>query len=134
MPVQAYRHHINLPNLKPVVWIGRAKQELVAFPPAVAAAMGYALYEAQKGNKHPNAKPLHGFGGAGVLEVVEDYDGDTWRTVYTVRLAGRVYVLHAFQKKSKHGIATPKTEIDLVKARLRRAEQEHALWLMERKG
>ena len=84
------------------------------------------MYEAQKGNKHPSAKPLRGFGGAGVLEVVEDHDGDTYRAVYTVRLAGRVYVLHAFQKKSKHGIATPKAEMDLVERRLREAEAFHA--------
>jgi phage-related protein len=80
------------------------------------------IYEAQKGNKHPSAKPLHSFGGAGVLEIVEDHDGDTYRAVYTVRLAGRVYVLHAFQKKSRHGISTPQAEIDRVKARLRKAE------------
>jgi phage-related protein len=76
-----------------------------------------------------DAKPLRGFGGAGVLEVVEDHDGDTYRAVYTVRLAGRVYVLHAFQKKSKSGIATPRAEINLIKARLKRAEELHAAWL-----
>ncbi|MSO99916.1 MAG: hypothetical protein EXR07_02520 [Acetobacteraceae bacterium] len=123
-----------MPDLKPVVWIGGAKEDLVAFPEEVVRAVGFALYEAQKGGKHPHAKPLHGFGGAGVLEVVENDDGDTFRAVYTVRLAGRVYVLHAFQKKSKHGIGTPKAEIDLVTARLRRAEQEHAAWLLEQKG
>ena len=73
------------------------------------------IYEAQKGNKHPSAKPLHSFGGAGVSEVVEDHDGDTYRAVYTVRLAARVYVLHVFQKKSKSWIKTPKAEIDLVR-------------------
>ena len=123
-----------LTKAKPVVWIGSAKDDLVAFPREVVGAIGYALYEAQKGNKHPNAKPLHGFGGAGVLEVVEDHDGDTYRAVYTVRLAGRVYVLHAFQKKSKSGIKTPKAEINLVKARLRRAEEQHAEWLQEQRG
>jgi len=107
---------------------------LVSFPEEVVSAVGFALYEAQKGNKHPDAKPLHGFGGAGVLEIVEDHDGDTYRAVYTVRLAGCVYVLHAFQKKSRHGIATPKAEIELVKARLRKAEQYHAVWRAERKG
>lgn len=91
-------------TLKSVIWIGGSKDDLIAFPDEVVGAIGFALYEAQKGNKHPNAKPLHGFGGAGVLEVVEDHDGDTFRAVYTVRLAGRVYVLHAFQKKSKSGI------------------------------
>jgi len=121
-----------LTKAKPVV--GSAKDDLVAFPREVVGAIGYALYEAQKGNKHPNAKPLHGFGGAGVLEVVEDHDGDTYRAVYTVRLAGRVYVLHAFQKKSKSGIKTPKAEINLVKAPLRRAEEQHAEWLTEQRG
>ena len=122
------------PNIRPVVWIGSAKDDLVAFPREVVGAMGYALYEAQKGNKHPNAKPLHGFGGAGVLEVVEDHDGNAYRAVYTVRLAGRVYVLHVFQKKSKRGVETPRATIDLVKARLRRAEEHHAEWLKEQKG
>jgi phage-related protein len=113
---------------KPLIWIGSAKEDLSAFPEDVKDAMGFALYVAQQGGKHAHAKPLHGFGGAGVLEVVEDHAGDTYRAVYTVRLAGRVYVLHAFQKKSKHGIATPKTEISLIKSRLKRAEQEHAAW------
>jgi phage-related protein len=121
-------------DLKPVVWIGSAKDDLAAFPLEVVSAIGYALYEAQKGNKHPGAKPLRGFGGAGVLEVVEDHDGNTYRAVYTVSLAGRVYVLHVFQKKSKSGIRTPKVEIDLLKARLKRAEDDHDAWLTERKG
>jgi phage-related protein len=123
-----------VPNIRPVVWIGSAKDDLVAFPQEVVGAIGYALYEAQKGNKHPSAKPLRGFGGAGVLEVVEDHDGNTYRAVYTVRLAGRVYVLHVFQKKSKSGVETPKAVIDLVKARLKRAEEQHAEWLKEQKG
>ncbi len=118
-------------RLKPVVWIGSAKDDLIACPQQVVGAIGYALYEAQKGNKHPHAKPLHGFGGAGVLEVVEDHDGDTYRAVYTVRLGGRVYVLHVFQKKSKRGVETPKAEMDLVNARLRRAREQHATWLKE---
>jgi phage-related protein len=134
MLVQAYMEVVAVPDTKPVVWIGNSKEELIAFPPEVVSAIGFAIYEAQVGNKHPSAKPLHGFAGAGVLEVVEDYDGDTFRTVYTVRLAGRVYVLHAFQKKSKHGIATPKAEIDLVKTRLRRALEQHSDWLKESEG
>lgn len=81
---------------------------------------GYALYRVQLGNKHPDAKPLKSFPG-GVLEVVSDHRGDTFRTVYTVRLEHAVYVLHAFQKKSKRGIATPGSEIELVKQRLQRA-------------
>lgn len=87
--------------------------------------MGYALFLAQGGGKHPDAKPLRGFGGTGVLQVVERFDGNAFRTVYTVRLADAVYVLHAFQKKSKRKVATPKQEIDLIRARLRRAEEHH---------
>jgi phage-related protein len=89
---------------------------------------------AQQSGKHVDAKPLRGFGGAGVLEIVEDHRGDAYRAVYTVRLAGRIYVLHAFQKKSKTGIETPKAEINLIKSRLKRAEEEHAAWLERRKG
>ncbi len=122
------------PSIKPVVWIGSAKLDLRTFPGEVNDSIGFALYVAQQGGKHSHAKPLRGFGGAGVLEIVEDHDGDTYRAVYTVRLAGRVYVLHAFQKKSKAGIKTPKAEINLIKSRLKRAEEEHAAWLERRKG
>jgi phage-related protein len=122
------------PGIKPVVWMGRAKVDLRAFPEEVKDWIGFALYVAQQGGKHSHAKPLRGFGGAGVLEIVEDDDGGTYRAVYTVRLAGRVYVLHAFQKKSKAGIKSPKAEINLIKARLKRAEEEHAAWLERRKG
>lgn len=87
--------------------------------------MGYALYLAQLGDKHDHAKPLKGFGGAGVLEVVEDHDGKAYRAVYTVRFATVVYVLHAFQKKSKKGVATPKSEIELIKKRLEAAAADH---------
>ncbi len=122
------------PIIKPAVWIGSAKADLRAFPDEVKDAIGFALYVAQQGGKHTGAKPLRGFGGAGVLEIIEDHQGDTYRAVYTVRLAGRVYVLHAFQKKSKSGIQTPKAEINLIKSRLKRAEDEHAAWLERRKG
>jgi phage-related protein len=87
--------------------------------------MGYALYQAQVGRKAPSAKPLRGFGGAGVLEIVEDHQTDTYRAVYTVKFSELVYVLHAFQKKSKKGIATPKPDIDLIKRRLRVAEEDY---------
>jgi phage-related protein len=87
--------------------------------------MGYALHLAQEGDKHPAAKSLKGFRGAGVLEIVEDYDTDSYRTVYTVKFADVVYVLHAFKKKSKKGIATPKADIDLIKQRLQRAAEDH---------
>jgi phage-related protein len=113
-------------RIKPVIWIGSSKDDLLTFPEEVIGAVGYALFRAQEGNKHPNAKPLHGFTGAGVLEVVEDHDGDTYRAVYTVRFTDYVYVLHAFQKKSKRGIRTTQGDIDLVRARLKRAEQEYA--------
>lgn len=85
--------------------------------------MGYALFVAQAGEKHPAAKPLKGFKGGGVLEVVEDFDGNTFRAVYTVRFESAVYALHAFQKKSKKGITTPKQELELVKTRLKRAAE-----------
>ena len=87
--------------------------------------MGHALHLAQIGQKAPNAKPLRGYKGAGVLEVVEDHDGDTYRAVYTVRFQGAIYTLHAFQKKSKKGIATPKHELDLIEARLKAAEEDY---------
>jgi phage-related protein len=119
-------------SLKPVVWIGGARADLASFPEDVKDAIGYALYIAQRGGKHGDAKPLRGFGGAGILEVIEDHAGDTYRAVYTVRLAGRIYVLHVFQKKSKSGIKTPKPEIELIKSRLKRAEEEHARWLKAR--
>ncbi len=88
--------------------------------------MGQALLAAQEGRKHPDAKPLRGFGGAGVLEIIDDFDGDTYRTVYTVRLRSGIYVLHAFQKKSKHGSKTPAYEMDLIRRRLHAAEEEDA--------
>lgn len=87
--------------------------------------MGYALYRAQCGEKHSDAKPLKGFKGASTLEMVEDFDGDTYRVVYTLKFEGIVYVLHAFQKKSKHGIATPKQDVELIKARLKRAKEHY---------
>lgn len=87
--------------------------------------MGYALFLAQTGKMHGDAKPLKGFGGAGVLEVVEDHQGDTYRAVYTVRFEEAVYVLHAFQKKSKQGRKTPPQEIEMVRRRLKAAEDHH---------
>jgi phage-related protein len=108
---------------KPVIWIASSLRDFRALPQPVKAHMGYALYVAQQGGKHRDAKPLKGFGGAGVVEIVSDFDGDTFRAVYTERLAGAVYVLHVFQKKSKTGRMTPKREIDLIAARLREAER-----------
>ena len=114
------------PLLKPVIWIGSSRKDLRAFPEPVQDQMGYALYVAQRGGMHRDTKALSGFGGAGVVEVVKDYRGDTFRAVYTLRFPVAVYVLHAFRKKSKQGIKTPHSDIDLVKRRLKDAEQDHA--------
>jgi phage-related protein len=122
------------PPVKPLVWIGSSLKDLREFPEEVKDEMGFALYEAQCGLKPTAAKPLKGFGGAGVLEVVSDYQSDAYRAVYTVRLEERVYVLHAFQKKSKKGIATPKADIELIKRRLRQAEELHKEWRQELEG
>lgn len=113
-------------EVKPLFWIGSALRDLKKFPAEVRQMIGFALFQAQKGGKHRDAKVLKGFGGAGVLEVISDHDGDTFRTVYTVKLAGTVYVLHAFQKKSKTGIQTPPAEIEMVQRRLEAAEEDHA--------
>jgi phage-related protein len=109
--------------LKPVIWVGSSLEDLREFPEPVQDHMGYALYVAQRGGKHRDTKTLTGFGGAGVVEVVKDYRGDTFRVVYTVRFAEAVYVLHAFQKKSKSGRETPRPDIDLIRRRLRAAER-----------
>jgi phage-related protein len=113
------------PPHKPLSWVGRAHDELLDLPAAVRRAVGYALRFAQAGVMLDYVKPLKGFKGAGVLEVMEDHDGDTYRAVYTVKLAGVVYVLHCFQKKSKKGIATPRATIKLIHQRLRAAEVLH---------
>jgi phage-related protein len=106
------------PLLKPVIWIGSSLKDFRAFPEAVQDHAGYALYVAQRGGKHRDAKALAGFGGAAVLEIIKDYRGDTFRAVYTLRFAGTVYVLHAFQKKSKTGRETPRRDMDLIQQRL----------------
>jgi phage-related protein len=110
---------------RPLLWVATSLDDLKAFPDEVRRTMGYALYLAQAGRKHPDAKPLRGFGGAGVLEMVESFDGNTYRAVYTVKLAGVVYVLHAFQKKSRKGIKTAQADIENVRARLKMAEEIH---------
>ena len=109
-------------KLKELEWIASSRKDMQALPRSVQRTFGYALYAAQCGEKPPEAKPLKGFGGAGILELIEDYRGDTYRAVYTVRFATKVYVLHVFQKKAKHGIAAPKQELDLIRNRLKRAE------------
>lgn len=112
-------------GIKPLRWIASAKDDLSAMPTEVRRSVGYALFAAQQGEKHDDAKVLKGFGAAGVLEVIARHDGDTFRAVYTVRFGDVVYVLHAFQKKSKRRIATPKKELDLIRRRLKLAEQDH---------
>jgi phage-related protein len=111
--------------LKPVEWVGAALDDLRDFPEEVADEVGFAIYQAQRGGKHVSAKPLKGFKGAGVLEVVTNHDGDTYRTVYTVRFKLAVYVLHAFQKKSRKGIKTPPEELRLVERRLKTAAEHY---------
>jgi phage-related protein len=115
-------------SIKPLRWIASSKDDLSVMPVEVRRAIGYALFAAQQGEKHDDAKVLKGFGDAGVLEVIAQHDGATFRAVYTVRLADVVYVLHVFQKKSKRGIATPKRELDLIRNRLKLAVQEHEKW------
>jgi len=111
------------PSLKPLRWVGSSKRDLLSLPGPVVDLFGFALYLAQDGKKHEQAKPLKGFGSAGVLEVVEDWDRSTYRAVYTVRFGNAVFVLHVFQKKSKRGAATTKADIDLIRERLKAAEQ-----------
>jgi phage-related protein len=113
------------PVPKPLHWVASSLEDVRTLPRAVQRSIGVALRAAQLGRKHESAKPLKGFKGAGVLEVVEDHDGDTYRAVYTVRFAGCVYVLHVFQKKSRSGIRTPRHVMDLIRARLRMAEQDY---------
>lgn len=108
-----------MPAIRPLRWLASAKKDLTAMPDDVRAIFGYALHLAQTGGKHSQAKPLKGFGGTGVLEVVEDHQGDAHRAVYTVRYAAAVYVLHCFQKNSTRGIATTKPDMDLIAARLK---------------
>ncbi|MGB3640773.1 MAG: type II toxin-antitoxin system RelE/ParE family toxin [Rivularia sp. (in: cyanobacteria)] len=111
--------------LKPVEWVGSSLDDLKEFPEEVQQVMGYALYLAQCGDKHSAVKPLKGFKGAGVLEIVENFDSDTYRAVYTVKFTNIIYVLHSFQKKSKRGISTPKKDIELIEARLTRAKEHY---------
>lgn len=111
------------PDPKPLVWVGSSRRDLRSFPVAVRRTFGVALFAAQFGETPPEAKVLKGFGGAGVLELIEDHQGSTYRAVYTVRFATKIYVLHALQKKSKRGIATPKQEIRLIQERLKWAER-----------
>ena len=112
---------MNLPTpIKRVEWIGSSKKDLMSFPDEVQHDIGFALMIAQFGGKHDSAKPWKGLG-PGVMEIVSDFNTDTYRAIYTVNIGDVIYVLHAFQKKSKSGIATPKEEVEVVKARYKRA-------------
>jgi phage-related protein len=113
------------PSFEPrqLAWLAGTKRDLMALPEQVIDTIGYALHLAQIGKKHEQARPMHGFGSAGVLEIVEDWRGNAYRTVYTVRFEAAVFVLHVFQKKSRSGIATPKPDMALIRERLKAAEQ-----------
>jgi phage-related protein len=110
---------------KPVEWVASSYKDYRAFPDPVQDAMGFALYQAQVGGMSDSAKPLKGFGGAGVIEIVEDHDGDAFRAVYTVKFAKVIYVLYAFQKKSRKGVKTPQSDIELIERRLKFVEQDY---------
>ena len=112
-------------SLKPLYWIGSARDDLISFPGPARREAGYALYLAQLGMKAAKAKPLKGFGSAGVLEIMSEHDGNAYRAVYTVKFSKAVFVVHAFQKKSKKSIATPKAEMDVIKRRLKTAADEY---------
>lgn len=113
-------------DLRRLRWVGSSLRAVRRFPAPVRHDIGYALYLAQKGDKGANTKPFKGIvRGAGVLEIVEDHDGDAYRAVYTVRFEGAVYVLHAFQKKARKGIKTPKQTIDLIRNRYEQARQDY---------
>jgi phage-related protein len=109
-------------EMKSLKWVGSSDEDLKEFPSAVQRKIGYALYFAQIGDKHPTAKPLKGKDLSGVMEIRSNYDKNTYRAVYTTKIGDKIYVLHAFQKKSKRGIQTPKKEIDLIKRRLKMAQ------------
>lgn len=121
-----------LAPMRPLLWVASSKRSYQSFPGKVQDTLGFELFLAQTGQHPPSAKPLKGFP-SGVLELVEDFDGETYRAVYAVRFKDAVYVLHAFQKKSKRGIQTPKSDIDLIKRRLRDAEIHHAEQIKEKK-
>jgi phage-related protein len=108
-----------------VVWIGSSRKDVRSFPRQVRRDIGQALYAAQHGETDPASKPLKGFQGASVVEIVADFRSGTWRAIYTVRFSDAIYVLHAFQKKSKSGIATPQTHIELIRHRLAEVERLH---------
>ncbi len=115
----------NQGTFKSLDFIGSSREDLREFPDGVKQDIGYALFEAQKGQMPLAAKPLKGFGGAGVLEIIERFDGETYRAVYTVKFREVIYVLHCFQKKSKSGIKTPQQDIELIHRRLKAAQEDY---------
>jgi phage-related protein len=117
---------------RPLVWVASSKKDYRQFPSRVRDNFGFELYLAQTGQHPPSAKRLKGFG-SGVLELIGDFDGDTFRAVYTVRFADAVYVLHAFKKKSKRGSATPAKEIALIESRLKDAQLDHSIRFKQEK-
>jgi phage-related protein len=110
-------------NLKCLIWVGSSKRDLLEFPKEVKSSMGYGLYLAQAGERPLHSKILKGFGSAGVIEIFESDESGTFRVVYTIKISNFVFVLHAFQKKSKQGIKTPKQEVDLIKKRLKETQE-----------
>jgi phage-related protein len=112
-------------SIRPLLWVASSQRDYRDFPPRVQDSLGFELFLTQTGQHPPSAKPLRGMAG-GTLELIGDFDGDTYRAVYTVRFAEAVYVLHAFKKKAKRGIKTPKSDLDLIKSRLRDAARDHA--------
>lgn len=122
------------PEAKPLFWMGTSRDDLRECPPEVRRVIGFALRQAQLGGKHVHAKPLKGQKGAGVLEVVSDYDTNTYRGVYTVKFPGAVYVLHVFQKKSKSGVKTPKPDLDAIARRLATAKEHYADWISQQRA
>lgn len=125
---------MNRPTLiKPLFWIGTSESNIRKLPAEVQDTFGFALHRAQEGAKHEKAKPIKGYKSAGILEVVESFSGNTYRAVYTVRFREAVYVLHVFQKKSKHGIATPKQELYLIEQRFKHAEEHYKDWIKRKR-
>ena len=112
-------------SIRPLLWVASSKRDYRDFPPPVQGNLGFELFLAQTGQHPPSAKPLKGLG-SGTVELIEDFDGDTYRAVYTVRFVEAVYVLHAFKKKSKREVKTPKGDVELIKSRLKDAEFDHA--------
>ena len=116
-----------------LLWVASSRKDMKALPQGVRRGFGVSLFSVQEGDTPTSAKPLKGFGGAGVLELIEDERGNTYRAVYTVRFSDAIYVLHVFQKKSKHGIATPRHDIELIRDRMKLAQLDYASRKKEQK-